>query len=226
MPERSAIRRYYDRVGRGLDTQRFYEAAAVGRLLDRGRFGDAQQVVELGCGTGRLARRLLRDHLPATATYRGFELAQHMATISVDRLRPWSERASVTVVDGDPPLPLADGAADRFVATYVLDLMSPPDGRRWLDEARRLLASGGLVCLVSITPGTSPASRFVSDTWTRIWQRRPMLVGGCRPIELTALLEGGTWEILDRDVVTAWLVSSEVLIARRSPRPSGPADGD
>jgi SAM-dependent methyltransferase len=210
-----AIRRYYDRIGRGQDTQRFYEDPAVRRLRERGQFGEAQRVVELGCGTGRLARTLLGEYLPASATYRGFELSERMATISTDRLRPWSGRATVTVVDGDPPLPLPDGSADRFVATYVLDLMRPADARRWLDEVRRILATGALACLVSITPGTGRASRIVSETWTRIWRRRPMLVGGCRPIELTNLLDVGDWDIVDREVVTAWLVSSEVVIARR-----------
>lgn len=221
MPERSGVRRYYDRIGRGQDTQRFYEDPPVERVVDGGRFGEAQRVVELGCGTGRLARTLLRDHLPPTATYHGFELSERMAAISTARLRPWSDRAGVTTVEGDPPLPLTDASADRFVATYVLDLMSPADARRWLDEARRVLAPGALACLVSITPGTGRASRLVSDTWTRVWRRRPMLVGGCRPIELTELLDPGTWEIVDREVVTAWLVSSEVVIAALRSSTSG-----
>lgn len=42
-----------------------------------------------------------------------------------------------------------------------------------------------------------------------------MLVGGCRPIELTTYLEGSAWELVDREVVTAWPVSSEVVIAAR-----------
>lgn len=220
MPERAALRRYYDRIGRGQDTQRFYEDPALTRLLDRGRFGDAQHVVELGCGTGRLARTLLRDHLPATATYRGFELSERMAAISTDRLRPWTDRASVAVVEGDPPLPLHDAAADRYVATYVVDLMTRSEAQRWLAEGRRILAPGGLLCLVSITPGTGVASRFVSDTWARVWHRRPMLVGGCRPIELTKLLDADAWQIVDREVVIAWLVSSEVVIAARRSAPS------
>jgi SAM-dependent methyltransferase len=215
MADRAAIGRYYDRIGRGQDTQRFYEDPATDLALALGGFGDAQAVAELGCGTGRFARKLLERWLPAAATYRGFELSERMAAIATGRLGPWSDRAHVTRIAGEPSLPLEAGSADRFLANYVLDLMRPADARRWLDEAHRVLAPDGLVCLVSITPGPGRASRFVSDTWTRIWRRRPMLVGGCRPIELTQLLDEGRWAVVDRRVVTAWLVSSEVVVARR-----------
>lgn len=215
MPDVAAIRRYYDRIGRWQDTQRFYEDAATHRLLEQGRFQQAQTVVELGCGTGRLAEKLLAGHLPARARYRGFEVSERMAAIAGERLRSFPKRAGVTVIDGQPPLPLPDGGADRFVATYVLDLMSAAEARVWLDEARRLLAPDGLACLVSITPGSHRASRFVSDTWTRVWKRRPMLVGGCRPIRLRERLDLDAWHILERSVVTSWLVSSEVVVVTR-----------
>ena len=104
MAERAADPPDYGRNRRRQDTPRLYEDPATDRLLDGGRFGDAQRVVELGCGTGRLARRLLRDQLPPTATYRGFELSERMATIASNRLQRWADRASVVVIDGEPPL--------------------------------------------------------------------------------------------------------------------------
>ncbi len=210
-----AIRRYYDRIGRAQDTQRFYEDPPTNRLREFAEFETAAYVVELGCGTGRFARTLLRAQLPAAASYRGFELSGRMAGIAASRLRPWVGRASVTRLDGDPPLPLEDAQADRFIANYVLDLMDPSHARRWLEEAHRVLAPAGLLCLVSITPGTGRASRLVSDTWTRVWRRRPSFVGGCRPIELLDILQQDQWTTLHREVLTAWSVSSEVVVARR-----------
>lgn len=215
MSERRAIRTYYDRIGRGQDTQRFYEDPPTDRLRERAEFQTATSVVELGCGTGRFARTLLRAQLPAGASYHGFELSGRMADIAASRLRPWVARASVTRIDGDPPLPLDNAQADRFIANYVLDVMPRDDALRWLDEAHRILAPAGLLCLASITPGTSRASRLVSDTWTRVWSRRPSLVGGCRPIELLDLLDQTQWTTLHREVLTAWSVSSEVVVAQR-----------
>ncbi|MEO6999265.1 MAG: class I SAM-dependent methyltransferase [Terracoccus sp.] len=215
MLERPAIRRYYDRIGRGQDTQRFYEDPPTGRLRQCAQFESATSVVELGCGTGRFARTLLRDQLPAAASYRGFELSERMVAIAASRLRPWAGRAEVGRIDGDPPLPLGDARADRFIANYVLDLMPPGEARLWLDEAHRILTPAGLLCLVSITPGTGRVSRVVSDTWTRVWCRRPSLVGGCRPIELLDLLDQDQWATCHHEVVTAWSVSSEVVVAQR-----------
>ncbi len=215
MPDLAAIRGYYDRIGRGQDSQRFYEDRATNRLLELGEFGTARSVVELGCGTGRHARKLLGHHLPSSATYRGFELSARMTIIASGRLRQWAGRASAERIAGEPPLPIVDGGADRFIANYVLDLMTPADARDWLAEAHRVLEADGLLGLVSITPGRGRVSGLVSDTWTRIWRRRPMLVGGCRPIELLHLLDEQSWTVAHREVVTTWAVSSEVVLARR-----------
>lgn len=215
MPDPAAIRGYYDRIGRGQDTQRFYEDPATDRLLELGAFSTAHSVVELGCGTGRYARTLLRDYLPPNATYHGFELSERMTAIASGRLRRWADRASAERIAGEPPLSVADATADRFIANYVLDLMTPADARRWLAEAHRVLEADGLLGLVSITPGGGRVSSLVSSTWTRIWRRRPMLVGGCRPIELLHLLDELSWTVVQREVVTVWAVSSEVVVARR-----------
>lgn len=215
MSERAAVRKYYDRIGRGQDTQRFYEDRPTDRLRQCAEFETAASLVELGGGTGRFARTLLREQLPAMASDRGFELSGRTAAIAASRLRPWAGRAAVTRIDGDPPLPLDEAAADRFIANYVLDLMPPGEARRWLDEAHRVLVPAELLCLVSITPGDGHASRLVSDTWTRLWRHRPLLVGGCRPIELLNLLDQNQWATQHHEVVTAWSVSSEVVVAQR-----------
>lgn len=215
MSDRQELRRYYDRMGRAQNTQRFYEDPPTDRLLECAEFEMATSVIELGCGTGRFASTLLKTRLPEAASYRGFELSERMVSIAASRLQPWAGRVSVARTDGDPPLPLGDARADRFIANYVLDLMGPDDSSRWLEEAHRVLAPAGLLCLVSITPGTARMSRFVSDTWMRVWRRQPTLVGGCRPIELLELLDQNQWRTLHREVVTAWSVSSEVVVARR-----------
>ena len=49
----------YDRIGRWQDTQAFYEYRAVEDLVRSGDFEQARSVVEVGCGTGALAERLL-----------------------------------------------------------------------------------------------------------------------------------------------------------------------
>src|SRR5260370_31205278 len=117
-------RRVYDRVGRAQDWQRFYEDAATADLVARAGFVAAHSVVELGCGTGRFAAGLLARHLPEDAGYVGVELSPRMVALASERLRPWRDRARVSLVDGAATVAAADrAAADHFVANYVLDLL-------------------------------------------------------------------------------------------------------
>lgn len=64
-------RAVYDRFGARQDRQSFYEDEALADLLAHLAFREAQAVFEFGCGTGRLAKTLLDNHLPATAYYVG-----------------------------------------------------------------------------------------------------------------------------------------------------------
>ncbi len=210
-------RRVYDRIGRFQDWQRVYEDAATADLVAHARFDAARAVVELGCGTGRFAAALLARHLPGEATYVGVDLSPRMVALASDRLRPWHDRAAVGLVNGDASFPTADGAADRFVANYVFDLLGPEETRATLDEARRVLAPDGLLCAAGLTFGESGIVRFMSRAWTGVWERRPALVGGCRPLRLVDALEATRWDVRHRRTVVAWGIASEVVIAARTP---------
>ena len=60
---------FYDRFGSRQDRQGFYEDAALDRLIRYGDFASSRRVFELGCGTGRLAHRLLTHELPEESFY-------------------------------------------------------------------------------------------------------------------------------------------------------------
>jgi SAM-dependent methyltransferase len=208
-------RRVYDRIGRAQDWQRFYEDAATTELEAHAAFNAARAVVELGCGTGRFAAGLLARVLPPDGTYLGVDLSPRMVGLASARLRPWAHRAHVALVDGEEPVPVADGAVDRFVANYVFDLLGPEATRDALDEARRVLAPGGLLCATGLTHGEHGLAQFVSRAWWNVWTRWPLLVGGCRPISLADALGPTEWEIRSRRVVVAWGIPSEVVVASR-----------
>ena len=214
-------RAFYDRFGARQDGQAFYEDRALAALLAHGDFGQARAVVEFGFGTGRLAGRLLAEHLPYDAIYHGFDLSATMVGLARERLAPFGTRARLTQTDGATTLPLPPGAADRFVCTYVLDLLSDEDIREVLAEAHRLLRPEGLLCLAALTHGTRPFSHLLTWTWSRVQAFRPALVGGCRPIALTDHLPEAAWTTRYHAVVTAFAVPSEVIVAARRAPPGG-----
>jgi SAM-dependent methyltransferase len=166
-------------------------------------------------GTGRLAARLLRDHLPTTARYFGIDISATMVMLAQERLAPWRDRAGVEQSDGSPGISAPDGAFDRFVSTYVLDLLSKEDIAAVLAEARRVLAPEGLLCLVSATHGRTPSERLVMGLAGRLHALSPALVGGCRAIDLLSPLDRERWCVMHHAVVSKWAIPSEVLVAAR-----------
>lgn len=205
----------YDRIGRLQDWQAFYERPATERLIAHANFEAASSVFELGCGTGAFAAALLDRHLPADCRYRGIDISFRMVEIATERLRPWSERADVQVSDGSRAFPQPADSADRFVANYVFDLLSAERAASVVSESTRLLIPGGRLCIVSLTHGQRSFTRLVSRAWQRVWSRWPAAVGGCRPIQLISQLPQGDWTTDHRSVLSAWGISSEVVVASR-----------
>lgn len=205
-------KRVYDRLGSWQDAQ-FYERAALKCLVGHSDFGHASMVFEWGCGTGRLAEYLLKKHLSEDATYVGIDISTTMVRLATSRLATWSSRVKPEQVDGTARLPYASGAFDRFVATYVLDLLSEPTINQVVSEARRLLRPNGKLCVVSATEGITLVSSIVGSIWKRLYAFNPSLVGGCRPVRVSMLLDRAAWSIEHTQIVCFWGICSEVVIA-------------
>jgi ubiquinone/menaquinone biosynthesis C-methylase UbiE len=212
-------KRYYDRFGRKQDWQRLYESRALKELIEHASLRSAAAVFEFGCGTGRLAETLLERHLSPNARYLGVDVSTTMISLSRRRLERFAERAHVLLTSGDPRLAAETGAFDRFVSTYVLDLLSTEDIAAVLLEAHRVLAPGGLLGLVSLTHGFTLASRLVERIWSAVYSRSPSSVGGCRALSLRDLVTPPAWSVRHYGRISALGVASEVLVAGRSPEP-------
>ena len=205
------LREVYDRVGASQDRQAWYEDAATDVLLRWGAFEEAGAVVEMGCGTGRLAARLLER---GGATYRGTDLSPVMVGLARERLAPFGSRAEVALVDGGPPT-APPGSADRFVAAYVLDTLSDADLAATLDAAHGLLRPGGLLCTASLGGAAGPLARAVGAGWSAVYRVRSALVGGCRPVSVRPRLDAARWRVLRAEAVAPWGVPSESVVAER-----------
>jgi len=47
-----------------------------------------------------------------------------------------------------------------------------------------------------------------------LYSLSPHLIGGCRAIDVVSFLEPGRWQVVHRNVVSKWGITSEVLVAR------------
>ena len=212
---RDQARRVYDRIGARQDTQAFYEDAATDRLVAHAEFGAAARVLELGCGTGRFAARLLSEYLPAGARYRGLDLSPTMVGLARARLAAFGDRAEVVLTDGAPPGTEATASRDRFVSNYVLDLLAEDDIAAVVREAHRILVPGGLLAVCSLSTGAGPWSRAVSRLWSRIHALHPALVGGCRPLDLRDWIAAPAWRLRHQSRLSPFGLCSEVIVAER-----------
>jgi SAM-dependent methyltransferase len=209
-------RAFYDRFGARQDSQAFYEDPALRHLIAHGSFETAGSVFELGCGTGRLACWLLARHLPESAVYLGCDISLTMARLASRRLRPYAAR-SLVVQTGGGALPAVGSRFDRFLSTYVLDLLSEDAAAGAVAEAHRLLTPGGKLCLVGITAGRAPLSRLVMSAWSLVQRLAPAAVGGCRPTDVRELLPASRWRVEHHAVVARFGVASQVLVASPVP---------
>ena len=215
MLSRDAAREFYDRFGAKQDRQGHYEDSPLRALIAHTDLGSAEAVFEFGCGTGRFAEEILSAHLPKAATYLGCDLSSTMTALANERLARFADRAEVRLTDGEPRAPIGEASVDRFLSTYVLDLLAPEDIAAVVAEARRVLEPGGLLGVTGLTHGTTVLSRLVSDLWGLVHALRPRIVGGCRPSKVLDHVDPGAWELRRRSVIVAVGIPSEVVVLRR-----------
>ena len=211
--ETSMVKKYYDRFGAKQNSQGFYEDPAIDRMVEHAGFESAETLFELGCGTGKLAHRLLREYLPGNAVYTGLDVSDTMVRLAAERLAEFGRRAVVMQSAGGAHIPLEDKSVDRVVCAYVLDLLPEIEIARVFSEVRRVLKPGGRFCCVSLGRGTTLGSKVVGGLWAAVYRAAPMLVGGCRPISLSKFMDPGAWSLLCQEVVAPYWIPSEVLVA-------------
>ncbi|MBH62568.1 MAG: hypothetical protein CL569_08975 [Alphaproteobacteria bacterium] len=210
----SKAKKFYDRFGARQDRSTLYEDLPIRLLIENSEFEDANSVLEFGCGTGRLAERLLAEHLTSETAYTALDISDTMIGLTRGRLAQWNSRVEVRQTTGQMTLDADDSSCDRFVSTYVFDLLSIGDIVKLLDEAHRVLQPDGLICLVSLTAGHGFGAKLATGMWRLAYWISPAVMGGCRPIRLWRYLFADHWEAKFRRVVCPGGLCSEILIAR------------
>ncbi|WP_083250848.1 class I SAM-dependent methyltransferase [Acidihalobacter aeolianus] len=215
VPDASEVRSYYDHMGRKLDILSFYGLPAVDDLMTNADFDLAQNIFELGCGTGRFAERLFEKYLPPEARYLGCDASEVMVGLAQSRLAAHAKRAQIVPADDTMRLPLLDKEADRIVSIFVLDLLGEEQVAQFFNEAYRSLSDDGKLCFLSLHRGANIPSRIVSALWSALFAKRPMLLGGCRPIDLDPFVDRHRWQVMHRRVMAPFLVPAEVWILEK-----------
>ncbi len=228
----AALRRFYDRFAARQDAQAFYEDAAFYDMKAHADLKMGHRVFEFGCGTGRMAERLLANaegqpserlrcarastnRLPADVHYAACDISATMIALARKRLARFGDRVALWQSDGGFDFSRGGPPFDRVFVAYVLDLLPPERIAAFLDAAHASLRAGGLLCAIALTRGDSLASALVSGAWSAVHRLTPALVGGCRPLQLAPMLDPGRWHLRHHALVRSWAIPSEVVVAMR-----------
>jgi ubiquinone/menaquinone biosynthesis C-methylase UbiE len=150
--------------------------------------GLSGRVVEVGAGTG-----LNVQLYPITAReVHAVEPDQHM----LERLRSKADGSSTRLylyrADAHH-LPFADGVFDAAIVTFALCTI--PDPERALDEAHRVVRSGGVLRFLEHVRSQKNWTAGWQDRATPLWGR---ISGGCRLNQATVeILAATRWELDD-----------------------------
>lgn len=199
--------RFYDRLGARYDWTAFYEAEAKRRGLEELYLEAGQKLLNVGCGTGKTHQILQETVAPAVAI--GLDLSSVMASLTFQRTGSPVCQATAW------QLPLAEDSFDRLFCSYVLDLIPLQYLPEVLSEFHRVLTPGGRMVIIALTEGTTTTSRALVAAWKAVYALAPVACGGCRPLQLTDLVEAAGFTNISRQVVLQLAVPSEIISASR-----------
>jgi len=180
-------------------------------FLDLGRLRPDSQVLDIGCGVGRMAYPLAH-YLSPSGRYEGFDIDPRFIEVAERRFGqlPNFHFRCVDVSNGlynrrgalDPAtfaFPYPDASLDLAILASVFTHMRPPAVQHYLNELRRVLRPGGrAVASMFLLDGESASN--VAQGRSRLALRHDL--GGFYAQD-TAQPEGAIG--YDRDVVVEWL---------------------
>lgn len=195
----------YDPLGRIIGLGRDHAA-----LLDQADLGPGDRVLEIGCGTGNLARRAKRRHPSVEVT--GLDPDGP----ALDRAARTAGRAGLDVrwdrgfADA---LPYADDAFDLVLSALMLHHLEDEERPTALREVARVLAPGGTFLVLDI------GGRDDGDqgAMARFMRHAPRLAGDLDDLVPAALREAGLVDAVETGHRTSRLLGRLTTWRARAP---------
>jgi demethylmenaquinone methyltransferase/2-methoxy-6-polyprenyl-1,4-benzoquinol methylase len=202
----ASAQRIYDLIGKRYDWFGGYDAHAKARAFELLGVAPGQFLLEVGVGTGKEHARIYAAILPGGISF-GIDISRVMLSLT-------HQKNKTPLCQADARnIPFVSDRFDRIYMSYVLDLLPINDIPGILAGLRRVLKPGGRIVIVALTEGITLPSRVLVAAWKAVYKLSPITCAGCRPLQLTSMLEKAGFKNIQREVVVQLAVPSEILVA-------------
>ena len=204
----SSAGRIYDFLGKRYDWLGAYDARAKRRALELAELAPGQRWLEVGVGTGKEHARIQKAISPQGIAF-GMDISRVMLSVT-------KERCATPLCQADAHfLPFVSNTFDRLYAAYVLDLLPIADIPGLTRDFCRVLKPGGRMVVIALTEGVDFLSRLLVNVWKAAYDLSPVVCAGCRPLQLSHLVDQAGFKQIRSEVVVQLTVPSEILIATK-----------
>ncbi len=204
----SAARHFYNRWASWQAWVDHSESRARKRALDLLAPASGQRILNAGVGTGQT-----QAHLQTAVTPAGMVVGLDLSLVMLQHSRA---RVHTPLCEADVRhLPFAPASFDGVFSSFVLDLLPFDDLAGLLQDFQRVLKPGGRIVLVLLTEGINAVSRLSMALWKLVYRVSPIACGGCRPVQLAALVSQAGFCQIVREVVVQLGMPSEIVAATR-----------
>jgi len=203
----------YDKLSRWYDllanrSERKHREAGLEKLGVR----PGEKALEVGFGTGHALLALARAVGDAGRVY-GIDLSEGMRDRAISRLEEAGFSGQVVLACGDAnELPYDADFFDAAFMSFTLELFDTPEIPVVLGECRRVLRSGGRLCVVAMTKGEPPGVMERLYEWAH--RRWPRYVD-CRPIYASRSVEEAEFQLRDVAGLSMWGLSGEIVLGEK-----------
>ena len=173
---------------------------------------NGEVVLEIGFGTGDCILPVAHSVGNSGMVY-GIDLSDRMVDMTQVKVREagLSDRTMLMLGDG-VKLPFESNCFDAVLMSFTLELFDTPEIPIVLQECRRVLRSGGRICIVAMSKKGKDTLMMRLYEW--LHDNFPSNVD-CRPIFVEEALEDVAFQILKAKEVLMWGLSGEIVTANK-----------
>jgi ubiquinone/menaquinone biosynthesis C-methylase UbiE len=202
----------YNRISRWYDvlagpSEKKHREAALQMLGAK----EGERILEIGFGTGHCLVALAQSVGHSGKVY-GIDLSEGMLNIAQARVRQAGVSERVVLECGDAAeLPFESGLFDAVFMSFTLELFDTPEIPTVLHEWRRVLRSGGRLCVIAMSKKGKAGTLMRLYEWTH--RTFPNYVD-CRPILVQEALEDAGFQVVEAQDRSMWGLRGELVLAQ------------